>query len=416
VLVSGSPLLETLKIRDYRRYMTGNALSHVGTWVQRVAVGWLAWELTHSGTWLGIIAFADLAPVVLIGPLGGAVSDRTSPLRIAIICQLICFVTSVLLCGITLLGAMTAPLLAVLVLAQGLAMGFVQPARHTLIYALVPRAHLPTAVALNAVIFNIARFTGPAVAGVILVWSGPAPAFALNAVSFLVFVVALYGLKVTFERPERNQDSPSIFDEIIAGASYVARHPSIGPLIAFAALVSFLVRPYMELLPGFADVVLGGGARELALLTSTTALGAIVAGIWLATQAGALTSFRFVVSCALTTAVAVAGFAASHSLVLSMLCVFVAGGTLVMVGITGQTLVQLNVDPQYRGRVLSFHGMLFRSGPATGALIMGIASEWFGLQWPVAVGAILVVLLGSGFRRRAARLDLRATARGRAIR
>ena len=96
---------------------------------------------------------------------------------------------------------------------------------------------------------------------------------------------------------------------------------------------------------------------------------------------------------------AIIGFAASHSLALSMLCVFVAGGALVMVGITGQTLVQLNVDPEYRGRVLSFHGMLFRSGPATGALIMGIASEWFGLQWPVAVGALLTILLAASFRR-----------------
>ena len=332
--LAGSPVFETLKHDAYRRYMFGNALSHVGTWIQRVAVGWLAWELTHSGTWLGIVAFADLAPVVLIGPVGGAMTDRISPLRIATVCQVLSMILSAILCGLTALGVMTAPLLALLVLAQGLVMGFVQPARHTLIYALVPRAHLPTGVAINAVVFNMARFVGPAIAGGLLVWSGPALAFGLNTLSFLAFIIALMGLKVQFEvRDDRGANS-SIFGEVKAGARYAVTHPFIGPLILFSALLSICARPYLELLPGFADDVLGGGAAELATLTSSTALGAIVTGSWLAARGSAMTSFRFVVVCAAITALAVVGFAASTNLLLSMACICVAGGTLVMAGIT----------------------------------------------------------------------------------
>ena len=332
-------------------------------------------------------------------------ADRVSPVRINLVCQIIAMVLSAALCAFTLADIMNAPLLAGLVFAQGLVMGFVQPARFTMVYALVPREFLASAVAINSVAFNIARFIGPALAGGILVLSGPALAFGVNTLSFLAFVAVL--LRLDLDTPESNPGRPSrsLLADMWEGARYALGHRYIGPLLAFSAVVSMGARPYMELFPGFADEVLGGGAAELAILSSGTGLGAVVAGTWLATRGAAMASARFTVQCAGLAALGVLGFSMSTHIAASLVCVMVAGAAIVMVGITMQTLLQLSVDSELRGRVMSLYGMVFRSGPAIGALLMGVASEWFGLQWPLAVGAFVVLLGGGLFWARARRLD-----------
>src|SRR5262249_44901443 len=149
-------------------YAAGNSVSLIGTWMQRIAIGWLAWELTHSGTWLGIIACADLAPSVLIGPIGGAGADRASRLRIIVASQIGASPTALTLPGITAMGWMTIWLLAAIVVLNGVVLGFNQPARLAIVSSLVGREDVQTAVAINAIIFNAARFVGPAVAGLVI--------------------------------------------------------------------------------------------------------------------------------------------------------------------------------------------------------------------------------------------------------
>jgi predicted MFS family arabinose efflux permease len=367
-------------------------VSLVGTWVQRVAVGWYTWELTHSGTWLGIIALADLAPAVVAGPLGGGFADRHSPLRINLVCQTLAMLSAIALALCTAAGVMTAALLAALVLGHGTVMGFAQPARLALVYSLVDREHLPSAIAFNSVAFNLARFIGPAVAGVALVASGPALAFGLNAVSFIAFLFVLTRIRIEIERPGPRRAGSSLLTEIRDGAAYAVRHREIGPLLLFAATLSLFGRSFVELLPGFADGVLSGGAATLAMLSSAMGVGAVTSGLWLANARRPSSPMRFVAVCALVTALATIAFAASTSLVFSVLAVTVAGAFMSMAGVSIQTFLQLAVDAEYRARLMSLYGVIFRSGPALGALIMGVASDLVGLQWPVAVGASIAAL------------------------
>jgi MFS family permease len=399
--VTSSPLLATLALRDYRRYASGNAFSLIGTWMQRVGVGWLMWQLTGSGTWLGIVAFADLAPAIVLGPLGGAIADRVSPLRITFIAQALCMIIAAALAVTTAMGHITPGLLAFLVALQGMAMGFHQPARMALIYRIVDREHLPSAVAFNSVLFNTARFIGPAAAGAVLVLSGPALVFAINSASFLFFLAALATLKVEAPTSSAGADpaNTSIIEEVLDGARYAARHPVIGSILLFSAILSFALRPYVELLPGFVDRVLGGGAAELAALNAAAGLGAVVAGLWLAARGGALATRGFALVVSAVAALAILGMALSTQPAYAMAFVVIAGAAMVMAGITVQTLIQLAVDGPYRGRVMSLYGLMFRSGPAFGALIMGVASEWVGLQWPIAVGACLALIVGFALRR-----------------
>jgi MFS family permease len=159
----------TLAHRDFGIYVAGNSVSLIGTWMQRIGVGWLAWELSHSGAVLGLVAFADLFPGVLIGPFGGALADRADRLRVIKVAQTLIMLQALALFVLTASGGINVPLLVALVLFQGAVIGFNQPARLALIPSLVPRPDLATAVAINSIVFNTARFIGPALAGVVIV-------------------------------------------------------------------------------------------------------------------------------------------------------------------------------------------------------------------------------------------------------
>ena len=176
-------IARALRNPHYGRYAAGNSISLVGTWMQRVAVGWLTWQLTESGAWLGAVAFADLFPTVLIAPLAGAAADRWDRLTTLKLGQALLAVQAAVLFGLTASGLITIWSLLGLSLFLGVVAAFNQPARLALVSSLVARQDLPAAVAINAIIFNSARLIGPAVAGLIIVGVGIAAVFAVNAVS-----------------------------------------------------------------------------------------------------------------------------------------------------------------------------------------------------------------------------------------
>ena len=394
----------TLEHRNYRIYAAGNSVSLIGTWIQRIAVGWLTWQLTESGAWLGVVAFADLFPSVLIGPFGGAIADRISRLRIIAIAQTLAMIQAFALFALTASGLITIEILTALVLAQGIVVAFNQPARLALVPSLVPRADLATAVAINAIIFNLARFIGPAVAGLLIVTSGVAAAFAANTISFLAFLVALSQMKLDWARPEAAGLGArrSLFGDVADGLSYTARHPGIGPMLALLTVLSICVRPFVELLPGFIADVFGRGAEGLAILSSTMGVAAVISGLWLAQRGTTHGLATLVIAAVLGFAGAILGFVATDLFWVALPCVAIAGICMVIGGVGAQTLLQLSVDGAMRGRVMSLYGIIFRGGPAAGALIMGVISEATGLRWPLAAGVLITALVWAWtWRRRA---------------
>ncbi len=381
-----------LRHRNFRIYISGNAISLIGTWTQRTAVGWLTWDLTQSGFWLGLIACADLLPAVFIGPLGGVLADRLDRLRIIMAAQTVALLQAVTLFALTAGGVIGVETLALLVLVHGVAMGFNQPSRLALMPSLVPRPALSTGIAINSVVFNLARFIGPAMAGLLIVSIGVAGAFAANALSFLIFLVALSRLRLpNTPRAPRGARGTSVLAEIRDGIGYALAHPGIGPMLFLLATVSLGVRPFIDLMPGFAAEVFRGGADILAMLSSTVGLGAIASGLWIARRGpGNLT--RLVLINTLLTSLAIIGFVATDILWLALISVALAGMALVACTVSMQTLMQLSVDGTRRGRVLSLYGIILIGGPAAGALIMGSLSELLGLRLPLAGGSLLALL------------------------
>ena len=379
-----SALSAALSDRDYRTFSIGSLLSHNGTWAQRAAVLWFAWELTHSGVWLGLTSAADLLPVVFIGPFAGALADRLNLLTMMKATQALAALQSALLAGLTLAGVMTPELLVALVLAHGVVISFNQPARLALVPHLIRRRNLSAAIGINAMIFNSARATGPMIGGVLIGFYGVAFAFVFNAASYLWFIGSLFLLRISDPRSGKERTRlREIPREIADGFRYAMRHPGIAPMLVVLAVVSLCGRPYMELLAGFADEVFDRGAQGYSLLVSMTGVGAMLGAFWLA-QRGEVRGLTSLV-----------GFAATDFFGFALVCLVVTGFSVIVVGVGEQTLMQNAVDPAMRGRVMSLYGMVGRGAPALGALAMGSLAEAFGFQVPVIAGAL--VCLGLWF-------------------
>ena len=386
----GTRLALPLRNANYGIYAAGNAVSLIGTWMQRISIGWLTWELTHSGLWLGVIAFADFFPVMIVGPIAGAAADRWDRLRVVKTSQAISLVQAAVLFALTALGHMSIGLLVALTACQGVIVAFNQPARLALVPSLVAEQDLASAVAINSVIFNLARFVGPMLAGLAIVWSGVAAAFAANALSYVAFLLALTRVRVdpADAAPARRR---SLAADLQEGIRYTATHPAIAALLVLLIAVGIGGRPLNDLLPGFAAEVFRSGAGGLSVLASATGAGAIFGGLWLGHRADSSVLTKVALGASLGGAGAAAAVVATASMWIAVPSIMAFGFCVSTAGIAIQTLVQLSSDRSMRGRVMGLYGLIFRGAPAIGGLAAGAASTHFGLRWPVFFGAILVV-------------------------
>ena len=379
--------------RNYTIYTTGNVFSLVGVWVQRLAVGWLAWDLTKSGFWLGAVAFADLFPVIMIAPFAGVIADRYDRRMILLFCTIMALIQSAVLCFLTVFDWISIYGLFLLTLFHGIVIALNMPSRLSLVHSLVRARNMASAIAINSVMFNLARFIGPAVAGVVITAFGIAAAFAVNAITFLVMLLALLFLRLPPQEMASKRERKGIVTDALQGIRYAISHPVVIQTIVFMLAASFLCRPVFELLPGFADEVFHQGAAGLSILTSAVGFGAIAGGIWIAQRGkheGLLTIMM--VSLAISGLMLIL-FASTDLFWIAVVAMGISGVTMVTFGVSTQTLIQNAVSGKMRGRVLGLWGMIFRGGPAIGALMMGWLSGFFGLQWPVGVGGGLCILV-----------------------
>lgn len=374
----------TLSRRNGRVFYAGSLLAWTGMWIQRIAVGWLAWELTYSPFWLGLVVFCDLAPAVVVAPIAGAVADRTDRIRLTMAAQAVTALQSLTLGILVLTELITIELLLMLEIVVGVSNSFTQPARQTLIPALVPREDLPAAVALNSLTFNVARFTGPAISGAIIVWAGVAPAILVNCASYIIASLSLLMLRIAPSERLGHAPTRSLRAETLDGFRYAARHRGIGPLLLFAALMGVFARPFLELLPAFADAVFQRGAPGLAMLASVTGAGALIAGTLLAARGGTRGLTLIGIGAGFVMAIGGLLFVATSIFEIGLLGAAIAAAAQIVHGVAIQTLVQGAADRAMRGRVLSLWGLIIRACPAVGALGLGALAEAIGLRLAVA--------------------------------
>lgn len=387
-----SVIRQTFANRNYRLYVIGNLFSTSGNWVQRVAMGWLTWELTHSAAWLGIIAFADMFPTFVIGLFAGALVDRTDSMRLLRITQLLQFFQVAGLAAMTFSGHIDVWWLLVFALIRGVLVAFNRPARMTTVYYIIGREHLSSAIAINSMIFNSSRFIGPALGGALTALGGPGWAFAYNGFTYLMFVVILMMIRIP-PTAIAGKKRTGLWRDSIDGVRYALAQPGIMFLLIVMLLDSLFVRPFIDLLPGFAAQVFNRGVDAYSTMLTLHGIGAMLGGYYLASRGGVAGFTRLLVASLLLLALSLLVFTTVHVYWVALPIMFLTGIGFVIQGVAIQTMLQTAVAPEMRGRVMGIYGVVGRGGPAAGALMMGWLSEFFGLPWTVGAGAVLCLVL-----------------------
>ncbi len=383
-----SGLANLFSHRNFAIYASGNFPSQCGVWAQRLAIGWLTWELTESGFWLGLMGFADLIPVVLLSPFAGYLADRYDRVLLAKIIQFANIAVTGSLTVLAYVGFLNVHLLLLFAFLTGVDHAMFQPIRSSLASVLVSKKYLASAVAFNSFTWNSARLVGPALGAAILKFADANLVFLINTVLYVGFLVALCFLNLP-PMPKRPPTKHGVLGEILDGYRYVIAHRIMGPLFLILFGASFLTRPLTELLPGFAAGIFKQGPAGLAILTAAMAVGAVLAGIWI-THRGKLEGLAGVAAYAvLLGAIVLVVFTNTSTFEIAVICMVFFGIQYSLVGTCIQTIIQSVAEESMRGRVLSLYGLIWIGSAAMGALFMGALSEWFGLANPIMGGGFV---------------------------
>lgn len=381
-----------LASRDYRFYVAGHFAHVHGWWANRLGVGWLTWQLTESGAWLGIIAFAGMIPVMLVSPIGGALADRYGHRQTAIIAgaagSLVTFTIAIL----ALTDHITIPLLLILSLIQGTIFGLDFPARQAIIPQLVGRANIAAAIGVNSTSFQFGSFVGPIIAGLLSgVWGPGAPIllFGITTMWMVAMVMMISGASLS----TRSRSEGSILGDVRAGFQYLLAHPALRLLFLLSFTIGVLVRPFGEILPGFAANVFGGDEETLALLFAASGIGAFTSAVILAYRGRTQGLTKIMLVSAVTSCVGIGLFSITDFLPFALVALALGSMMILGAAVGWQSLVQNIVDPAMRGRIISINAAIGVGAPALGALLMGILADLLGFQIALATTSILALVL-----------------------
>lgn len=356
-----------LQHRHFRRYVAGQGLSLVGFWMQTVAQGWLVYRLSGSELALGVVGFATYLPVLLLAPVAGGVADRLDKRRLVIATQSLAMLAALALGALTATDRATVPLVAATAALAGAVTAFDLPARQSFLVEMVGPADLPSAIAVNASVFNTARVLGPAIAGVMVATVGEAPCFVANGVSYLALILVL----VTFpagRRPTRGAPRAAIR----AGLAYVRREPEQRALLVALGLVAGVALQSNVLMPSLAERTFDAGPGGYGLLLTAYGGGAVLSALNLASRRHTLDAHRRHLLRGLgVSAAAIAGVALSPTFELAVGCQLVAGLGMVRYTATTNTLIQSLVDDAFRGRIMGLHTVMFMGTAPLGNLVLG---------------------------------------------
>jgi predicted MFS family arabinose efflux permease len=390
--------LSAFAFRDFRLLWTGAFLSSVGTWTQDVALAWLIHTRLRDPFYLGLRAFAADAPLLAFMLVGGAMADRVDR-------RLILLTSNVLqMCFATALGVLYATdrlgigAIVGLAFLTGLSQSQSAPTYQAVITSLVPPRRIQNAVALNSLQFNLSRTVGPAIAGVLLARAGTGACFAVNAVSFLAVIVALWRIRIPAHAETAKE---GLGRSLGTGFRHVARDPVLGSLTLIAAAGSFLAFPLITYLPEIAGTVLRTGVEGYSLLLSSYGVGAIAGAIATAHRGHVPGRGRMLLVALMVNGIATAGAVLSSHQVMAMACLLVAGFSLVTAFSTVNSLVQENAPGPLKGRVLGIYGFAFRGGMPLGSLVAGWLVRPFGA--PAVIGGFaagLGLLAAAAYARR----------------
>lgn len=362
-------------------------ISVIGSWIQITAQGWLIYELTRSSFILGLTGFISYIPIFLFSLLGGAVADRIDKRNLLIFTQVCFMCLAFLLASLTYLGLVKPWHIMAIALFNGVIMSFDMPARQAIMLDIVGREHLFNAVALNSASFNSARIIGPALAGILIASVGSAGCFYINGVTFLAAIIALILIRIASNK-ERNFKS-HILNDIINGLKYVRDNNIARILIIMVGIPSLFGVAYITLMPIFAQEIFHKGAKGLGWLMSANGVGALAGALMLAKLGDFKNKGRILIIAPLVFSVALIFFAMSKIFIFSLFCLVFTGWGGVASMATINTILQLNVPNELRGRIMSMFMLTFAGLMPIGNLLAGSLTQIFGVRIVLSLGGLI---------------------------
>ncbi len=382
-----------LRHRNFQLFFSGQLISLIGTWMQSVAQSWLVYRLTGSALLLGAVGFASQIPVFIFAPLGGIAADRANRRKIVIGTQTASMLLAFVLAGLTLYNKIQVWQIFLLAALLGVVNAFDIPGRQSFLVDMVGKEDLMNAIALNSSMFNGARVIGPAIAGILVAKIGEGWCFFGNAVSYIAVIIGLLLMKVS-SPPRTISTSP--LEHMMEGFHFVNRTAPIRALLLLLGIVSLVGMPYVVLMPIFADEILHGGARGLGILMGSTGVGALLGALTLAFREGVKGLGRWVAWCCAGFGLSLTVFALSRNFWLSVILLLPVGYMMMLQMACSNTLIQVMVPDELRGRVMAVYSMMFMGMAPIGALLGGAIADHLGAPITVAIGGF-ASLLGAGW-------------------
>lgn len=388
-VAEGGPL-GALKTPLYLRFWSAMCLSLTGVWVRITAMGYLVYDITDDELKLGIISFAQAAPVLITGPIAGALLDRIDRRKVLLAVQIVNIVAMLVVTWLVTSDRVQYWHLVIVAVVVGSASGFDWPARLSIVPSIVSRARLQSAVALNAAAFNGSRIVGPTIAGVLIGAFGLAACFGFTAAAFVPFAIVVAGLGAVTAVKARTGPRPSGFSDLKEGYRYIWRTPRIRGLLSVDIVPLALGVSYFTMAPAIARDVLDLGSRGLGLLLAANGVGALSGTLAVALLSTVRHRGRIVIIGVACFATALIAFAFSSNVYLSFVLILCLGLCTSTYSTFNDTLVQLNADNAYRGRVMSVYTMLWGLTPI-GGLQVGLLSQSIGVQHALAINGAIIL-------------------------
>lgn len=382
--------------RNYALFFGGQLISRIGMWMQRTAVVWIVYSMTHSTFMLGLTVFAEQFPSFLFSLLGGVVADRNNRYKVLIITQIISALQAVLLTILVFMEHYVIWEILSLSVLLGIVNAFDIPARQPLVHDIINKKEdLPNAIALNSTLNNLARLIGPSLSGIVLTQFGAGNCFLVNAISFVAVIISLMLMKLPPYKPTPTKKK--ISTDLKEGLLYLKNTPKISVILIMLSLLCLLVVPYNTLLPVYAKVIFKGDAATFGYINSFIGLGAVIAAIYLASLKSSTNLHRILFTNTVILGISLIVFSHLNIFPIAMAIAIICGfGTMSLIPICN-TILQLEADEAMRGRVISFFAMAAFGMIPIGSLFIGMVSKYIGAPNSLLVQGIIALLIALSF-------------------
>ena len=384
-------IFHSLRYRNFRLYFIGQSISLIGTWIQRIALPWLVYDLTNSPFLLGFVGFAALFPVFVVTPFAGVLIDRWNRYHIMIATQVLAMIQAFILAALVYSNHIQVWHIIVLSLVLGCINAFDSPARQSFMVEMVEKKeNLGNAIALNSMMVNGARLVGPSVAGLLIGFAGESLCFLVNGFTYFVVIISLMMMRVV---PHSIQHKKKyIFKDLKEGFRYTFNFIPIKSILLLLALASLTAMPYTVLIPVFAKEILHGDSHTFGFLMGGTGLGALLGALFLASRKSVVGLDRIIPVAALIFGLALVIFSFTRTFTFSMVFIVFTGMGMMVLAAAGNSIIQTIVDDSMRGRVMSFYTLSFLGIAPFGRFLAGSLATAIGTPLTFLIGGISCIV------------------------